>query len=108
MVNLSVIFNSFISTASSLSKGVVHEVEHVTSAVIHAVEAPVAGIYGEGKKVASGVSALFDIGKTMTNVAMITAAGYVSWELVRYVAPDWSSEVSDIITGPFKKRRRVA
>lgn len=100
--------NSFVNSAVTFTKGTIQEVEHITSAAVHAVEQPVSGLVGEGKKVAQSLWDLLTFGGTVVHMIMGTAVGYVSWELVRYIAPDWSAEVSDIITAPFRKRQRLS
>lgn len=107
MVNLSNVVRSLLDTAVSLGKGVVHETEHVVSAVVHTAEQPVAGLYNDGKKVAQSLWDVVTFGGRIVNLVLGTVMGYVAWEMVRYIAPNWSSEVSDIVTAPFRKRRRV-
>lgn len=88
-------------------KGVLHEGEHITSQIVHALYVPVAGLVGTGTQVARSMWRIFTFGGTFLHIVMGTMVGYAVWEIVRWIAPDVSDEITGMIRAPFQKRRRL-
>lgn len=99
--------NSLVSSVSALGRSVVHETEVVVHPLVHAVAQPIAGMVRGGEQLIQDSRHFLGLGTSLMHWGMGAIAGYVVWEGVRMVAPEFSHRVSDAITRPFKRQRRM-
>lgn len=87
---------------------VVQETELVVHSLVHAISQPIHGLVRGGEELITETRSVFGMGSSMMHMAMGAMAGYIAWEGLRMVSPTTSYRISDMVTRPFKRQRRMA
>lgn len=87
---------------------VVQDTELVVSHLVHALGQPIHGLIRGGEELITDARNVLGMGSSMVHLAMGAVAGYIAWEGLRMVSPSTSYRISDMVTRPFKRQRRMA
>lgn len=99
--------SSIVPNVAALGRAIVQETELVVHPLVHAVAQPIAGMVRGGEQLIQDSRHFLGLGTTLLHWGMGAIAGYVVWEGVRMMAPEFSNTLSDTITRPFKRQRRM-
>lgn len=97
----------FLPKLMATGSAVVQETELVVHSLVHAIAQPIHGLVRGGEELITETRHLYGMGSTLMHLAMGAMAGYIAWEGLRMVSPTTSYQISDALTRPFKRQRRM-
>lgn len=99
--------NAIVPRFRALGYATVRETNVVLHSLVHAVAQPIDGLVRGGEYIVRETRQAMGLGVAMTHVVVGVLAGYMLYEVVKVAAPRLSATLSDAITRPFKRQRRV-
>lgn len=99
--------STLVPSLTAMGRAVVAETEVLVHPLVHAVAQPISGLVRGGEQLIQDSRHFLGLGTTLMHWGMGAIAGYVVWEGLRVVAPEFSHTLSDAITRPFKRQRRT-
>lgn len=97
----------FFPKLMATGTAIVQETELVVNSLVHAIGQPIHGLVRGGEELITETRNVLGMGSSMVHLAMGAMAGYVAWEALRMVSPSTSYQISDALTRPFKRQRRM-
>lgn len=99
---------SIVPRFRALGATAVQETGVIVHNLVHTIQQPISGLVRGGEYVIQETKMAMNMGTAMIHVAVGVLAGYAAWEITRVLAPRFSAQISDAVTRPFKRPRRVA
>jgi len=101
--------NSLLPKMRASGASMVSEGSHVINSAVHALQTPITGLLHDAENV--GLMGMGMMGSSMTtslfHLAAGVATGWVIWEMLHLWFPETGYYVSQSMTRPFKKQRRM-
>lgn len=98
---------SILPKLMATGSAAIQETEVVIHSLVHAISQPIHGLVRGGEEIITETRNVLGMGSSMMHLAMGAMAGYVAWEGLRMVSPVTSYRISDMVTRPFKRQRRM-
>lgn len=95
--------SSFVGGLYTTAKDVVHEASHVTHALVHAIEQPLAGVWTEAKTVAQNG---WNVTHVVFRIAAFWTGGWLAWTWLGNTFPQQKRMLTDTLMITNKRARR--
>lgn len=99
--------NAIVPRFRAVGAAAVRETNMMTHSLVHAVAQPIDGLVRGGTFIIQETKQAMGMGVVMVHIVVGVLAGYALYEVVRVAAPSLSATLSDAMTRPFKRSRRM-